>query len=383
MPRQTLKQRPDGRYACKYKGKFFYGATQTEALRARDQYIDMLNRGLRAESSAVTVKAYSAQWVTTYKSHLTQGPYNTHVRILERFCKLHGSKTLPDVTTSHIQAFFNDMSGMSQSSINDARDTIKGMFKAALADRLIMHDPCLSLVLPKGTKGTHRAIEDWERQLIHAIDHRIRAGVMVMLYAGLRRGEALALDIDRDVDFDRKLIHVRQAVRFVNGGKPQLVDPKTEAGTRTVPLLDVLADVLRGSHGLLLTDVSGNLMSESAFDRAWETYINALETQRNGCQKRWYGKTKAHQALLLQDPDALPPWQSVSIRPHDLRHSFCTMLYENDIDLKTAMKWMGHADQSTTLKIYTHLTEQREQEASAALAAGVNNMLSEKFAIQR
>ena len=34
MPRQTLKQRPDGRYACKYKGKFFYGATQTEALAA-------------------------------------------------------------------------------------------------------------------------------------------------------------------------------------------------------------------------------------------------------------------------------------------------------------------------------------------------------------
>lgn len=379
MPRQTLKQRPDGRYSCRYKDKFFYGATQSEALRAREQYVDQLKRGLRSDSSAMTVQQYAAQWVVTYKSHLTQGPYNTCVRILDRFCKLHGSKALPEVTTSHIQAFFNDLSGKSQSSINDARDTIKGLFKAALADRLILHDPCLSLIIPKGTKGTHRAIEDWERSVIHQTDHRIRAGVLVMLYAGLRRGEAMALDIDRDVDFCNHLIHVRQAVRFVNGGKPQLVSPKTEAGERTVPLLDVLARELSGMHGLLMTDASGNLMSESAFDRAWESYITALETTRNGCARRWYGKTKKHIAMLAMDPTSLPPWQDVTIRPHDLRHSYCTMLYENNIDLKTAMSWMGHADQSTTLKIYTHLTQQREQAAAASLAAGVNAMLSQKF----
>lgn len=382
MPRQSLKQRADGRYACKYKGKFFYGDTQTEALRAREQYVDQLKRGLRAESSAITVQQYAAQWVTTYKSHLTQAPYNTHVRILDRFCDLHGTKTLFEVTASHIQAFFNDLPGKSQSSINVARNTIKGLFRSALADRLILHDPCLSVVIPKGSKGTHRAIEDWERALIHTTEHRIRAGVLTMLYAGLRRGEAMALDIDRDVDFEHKLIHVRQAVRFVNGGKPQLADPKTEAGERTVPLLDVLANALRAKHGLLMSDVAGNIMSESAFDRAWQSYITALEVQCNGCPHRWYGKKKEHQALLAQAPDALPPWRSVSIRPHDLRHSFCTMLYENNIDLKTAMAWMGHADQSTTLKIYTHLTQQREQAAAASLAAGVNAMLSEKFGSQ-
>ena len=47
MPRQTLKQRPDGRYACKYKGKFFYGATQTEALAAREEYKRQEKSGLR------------------------------------------------------------------------------------------------------------------------------------------------------------------------------------------------------------------------------------------------------------------------------------------------------------------------------------------------
>ena len=55
------------------------------------------------------------------------------------------------------------------------------------------------------------------------------------------------------------------------------------------------------------------------------------------------------------------------IRAHDLRHSFCTMLYDSGVDLKTAMLWMGHADQTMTMQIYTHLTETRRKEAENAL----------------
>ena len=49
MPRQSLKQRSDGRYACVYKGTFFYGATQSEALAKREAYKLELARGLRKE----------------------------------------------------------------------------------------------------------------------------------------------------------------------------------------------------------------------------------------------------------------------------------------------------------------------------------------------
>ena len=36
MPRQTLEERTDGRYSCKYKDKYFYGKTPAEALKKRD-----------------------------------------------------------------------------------------------------------------------------------------------------------------------------------------------------------------------------------------------------------------------------------------------------------------------------------------------------------
>lgn len=43
------------------------------------------------------------------------------------------------------------------------------------------------------------------------------------------------------------------------------------------------------------------------------------------------------------------------------------MLYDAGVDLKTAMLWMGHADQSMTMQIYTHLTETRRKEAENTL----------------
>lgn len=357
MPRQTLKKREDGRYRVKYNGIQFYGSTQKEAMQKRDEYKRQQEAGLLAQD---TVKAYAARWVSTYKANVTPNVYNTHVRILNRFCKHIGDKTMTEVTTMDLQSFFNTVADMSQATIDSYRDTIKGMFKSALGDRVIVFNPALGLVLPKGSKGSHRAINSEERALLEQVQHRIRPGVLTMLYAGLRRGEAMAVNIDRDVDFTAKTITVREAVRF-EGGHPVISSPKTEAGERTVPLMPILEQELQGKHGLLMPDVEGNIMSESAFDRAWESYITTCETTLNGCAKRWYGKKKEHQGMEL------PPWRSVSIRPHDLRHSYCTMLYEAGIDLKTAQKWMGHADHSMIMKIYAHLTAEKEAEAKQLL----------------
>ena len=384
MPRQTLKQRPDGRYACRYKGKFFYGSTQSEALAAREAYKRMEEQGLNAKGSRMSCNDYSARWVSVHKAHLTPAPYNTHVRILERFCSMYGEKSMQEITATDIQSFFNSLSGKSQSSINDARDTLKGMFRSALADRLILHNPFDSVVIPKGTSGTHRAITQQERTLMHETPHpRMRPAAMVMLYAGLRRGEVLALDIDRDIDFFAHTISVRQAVRFASNGKPVVVNPKTEAGERVIPLPSILVEELRGLHGLILTDARGEMMSESAFSRAWDSYNTALSERLNGCRKRWYGKTHEHKAMLKEDPSALPPWKDVRIRPHDLRHSYCTMLYDAGVDLKTAMKWMGHADQEMTMRVYTHLTSEREKRSMRAFSEQLDKMISSQNGSQK
>lgn len=362
--RSKMTQRADGRYQCKYKGKYFYGETQKEANDKRDAYRRLVESGLKQEAIGITLYAYAAKWVKTYKHHLQDAAYDTHVRMLRKLCEHEGlgSRPMNSIDTIDIQDFFNTVcAGKSQSYINDVRDTVRGLFKHALADRVIQHNPAVTAHPPQGESGTHRAITQEERQLIADTPNRIRPAVMLMLYAGLRRGEALALDIDRDVDFERKTIHVHEAVRFERQHLPNVVAPKTAAGVRIVPLLDVLADELRDVHGLAAKSADGGMMTMSAFRAAWASYMIALAKTLNGTEKRWYGKRNEDQGKEL------PPWRDVSIRSHDLRHSYCTMLYDAGIDIKTAQKWMGHKDPSVTMAIYTHISQAREKAATDTL----------------
>ena len=355
IKKQTLKKRPDGRYCCTYHGKFFYGRTSDEALAAREEYKRREAAGEFAPENT-RLSAYGARWLQAYKSHLTTAPYNQHVRMIEKFIDTIGDIRLRDVTPTDIARFFRSFDGYSASTIHDARDTVRGIFRAALADGLIDRDPTFAVPIPKGTKGTHRAITEQERELILKTPHRLRPAVMTMLYAGLRRGEVLSLRVDRDVDFSARTITVREAVRFNSVGHPVLVDPKTEAGIRTIPLLDILADSLRDLHGLVCPSARGALMTESAWSRAWESYLYALAVALNGFPRRGH-------------PDFVP----VQLRAHDLRHSYCTMLYDAGVDLKTAMLWMGHADQTMTMRVYTHLSENRRISAEKMLRNAVDS----------
>ncbi len=52
-----------------------------------------------------------------------------------------------------------------------------------------------------------------------------------------------------------------------------------------------------------------------------------------------------------------------SIRPHDLRHSFCEWCITNGVDPKTVSGWMGHSDQKMIMQVYDHVTNERETKA--------------------
>ncbi len=339
MPRQTLKQRPDGRYACKYKGKFFYGATQTEALAAREAYKRLEESGIRA--GPVTVGEYAAKWLPIHKASVSKRTYNDYAKQVETLCSYIGDMPLRDVTPSDIKKVFNHYLGRSESNVSRAQHLFTGIFEGAVDDGYIVRNPCKneSAKPHKGTAGTHRAITDEERELILSTPHRVRLAALVMLYAGLRRGEALAIDLDRDVDLEAGTIRVGSAVRF-EMNQPSVVQPKTQAGIRTVPLVDLLKKELQGHHGLLLPSASGKMCSFPAFRSAWESYLKALS------------KASGH---------------PVSIRPHDLRHSYCTMLRDAGIDLKVAMLWMGHTDNKMILRIYDHVTPSRLTRSMAFL----------------
>ena len=375
MPKQSYTKRKDNRYRVMYKGRYFYGHTQGEAVAKRDAFKQQLQAGLREEAAGITFAVYALDWLSTYKTDCNLKTYNSYASYIERAIVDIGDSRMLDITASDIKRLYNKQVGMSKSHIDKFCMTINAVFKAAHADGMILRNPCANHKRPKGSAGSHRALVQWEKDLVvyMADKHPFGPAAMLMLFAGLRRGEMLAFNVDRDVDFEKDRVYVRRAVTYP-GNQPVVKAPKTDAGARDLPLFAPLKSVLQNQHGLILSDQNGGIASETAFKRSWESYITACETYLNGMHKRWYGRTKAHKAITAAK-GKLPPWKSVTIRTHDFRHTFCTMLYDAGVDLKTAQKWMGHADMKMIQTIYTHLSESKEKEAEKAASAEVEKWL--------
>lgn len=333
MPRQRLKARSDGRYTCRYGDKYFYGSTQREAQQKRDEYKRMIESGVKPTAADMTVRQYAATWVSTHKVSVSIKCYNDYVKQLNALVEHIGDMRLVDVKPDHIKAVFSQhYLNYSQSVIKRARMLFVSMFDAAIESGYAQANPCRSRHAQphKGTIGTHRVITPEERRLIETTPHRFQLGALFMLYAGLRRGEVLALSRS-DVDMASNLIHVNKAVRFVSN-QPIVDIPKTSTSVRSVPLLSALARRLPSSYDLVMPSASGTLCSDVAFRRGWDSYLLSLS------------EAAGH---------------DVFIRPHDLRHTYCTMLRDAGVEMKLAMQWMGHADEKMILRIYDHVTTDR------------------------
>ena len=178
-----------------------------------------------------------------------------------------------------------------------------------------------------------------------------------------------ALDIDKAVSFEAGTITLTDFAHLDGQNHYQITSRgTTDHAARTIPLLSPLRRALEGKHGYLVTSAKGTPVSVQAWKSAWESYVFCMETAINGCEKRWYGKTKEHKAIL-DAGGTLPPWQDFTVVPYDLRHSFCTMCRDKGVELNTCIKWMGHADSKMILKIYDEVSDSRFRREAEKLDA--------------
>lgn len=339
MPRpkkQVLKQRKDGRYCCRYKDMQFFGRTSDEALALRDEYKRTEAHGIYRPG--LTMGEYAYEWLPIHKAGVKATTYNGYCSILDHVLPQIRDLTLDQLNTDHIAKVYASLTGRSASYIHKARILLTAILDSAVDADYIRKNPCRakSVKPPKGTRGTHRAITEEERRLILFMPHRMRLAALLMLFCGLRRGEVLAITGD---DIHGDMLTVERSVYYVSN-QPRISTPKTDAGKRSVPIPSVLRQFLRDLTGLAVKGSNGSYMTEQAWQRGWESYTKAL---------------------------ARAAGYEIKIRPHDLRHTYCTMLRDAGVDIHQAIIWMGHADEKMILRIYDHPGEARENEAKNRL----------------
>lgn len=161
MPkRPKLTKRADGRYRVKYKNKYFYGSTSTEAYDARDAYIRQEQEGLQL-SRSLTVGDYAAKWLPIHKASVSDKCYNDYAKQIDKMSESIGDMLISDVKPTDIKKVYSDsFIGMSTSTIHRAKMIYTAIFNSAVEDGLIRINPCkaTSAQPHKGTAGTHRTI---------------------------------------------------------------------------------------------------------------------------------------------------------------------------------------------------------------------------------
>lgn len=351
--RPHLKERKDGRFRVKYKGKEFYGRTEDEAYDAMDAYV-----ACEATSSftSVYVSDFAIPWLRRTYPTVRDSTYTGLAIHLQHLIDLIGNKRIADVLPSDIKDVYSEKyAGLSNSYILAAKQLYCALFDAAVADGLIRYNPARSVKPHRGNKVKEMSLDRRHREWINTLctDHRAYPAVMTMLYAGIRPQEMKAFVIERDVDFVNNVITVRESAHL-NGQKYAFSgELKTEWSSRQVPLFPPLKRALEGRSGYLITSAHGEPVTIQTWKVAWNSYKFCMETAINGVQKRWYGKRKD------QIGKELPPWIEFNIVPYMLRHAFCQMCRDAGVEINTCRKWMGHADTKMILKVYDSVSEDR------------------------
>ena len=181
--------------------------------------------------------------------------------------------------------------------------------------------------------------------------------VITLLYTGLRRGEITALTWD-DIDFENNIIKVNKAIVFKNN-RPLVSSPKTKNSIREIPMLDILREELIKYKEKYIEKYGQNITSKAVFlNNLGEPHT---ESSINKFWKRFLREYNEHYGT------------DAKFGMHQFRHTFCTMLYNADVDIKTAQAVLGHSDVSVTLSIYTHLAEKQKKRSIDKLNDYVKN----------
>ncbi len=274
------------------------------------------------------------------RQHLEEISYKTaeaYAAPTRRLKEQYGARPVSDITAADVAAYLSVLGkkGFSRRSVQMHRDILNMVFNHAIVAGHIAANPCAAVSMPRNLPSHKRELPTDEaiQAVKNGADVPFGLFALVCLYAGLRRGEALALTYE-DIDRDAGVIHVTKAVEFV-GNNPHLKTPKTAAGYRDAILLDALAAVLpEDGTGLLFPRPDGGLLTKIQYRKRWAKYCEAI----------------GHE-----------------ITAHQLRHGFATILYEAGVPDKDAQELLGHSSITVTRDVYTHIRQSQRKDTASRL----------------
>ena len=367
--KKTVKGIEYQRYRKLYNGTYkeFYGRTVKEVkekiqeFESRNMYIKKTEVrkqtfGEYLENWFKNVRVYEVESSTYLRNEQT---INYHIKDSSLY-----NAQMVNVDFELCQSLINKLSEKySRSTISKVYVILNMCFNHALTKGHIGENPMMKVKMPKESSlVTKKKEAKWlssndveklviEAERVNTREFRIRGKVgervygvnayyvILIIYTGLRIGELMALTWD-DINFKNKTLSVNKSrAKGKVDGKTVLYikDPKSESGTRIIPLSDraiyALNKIKEYSSEFNLNSDSDLIVANTSSESNITRTINRM-LFRAGCETEKCGL-------------------------HALRHTFGSLLLEKGVDLKTISYLLGHSDITVTANIYLHITREK------------------------
>ena len=198
---------------------------------------------------------------------------------------------------------------------------------------------------------------------------------------GERPWPAAARDATAARALDAGLVHVVRVAVEVSGRVTTMAYPKSKAGRRSVPPPAFVVELLRahrrnyspGPAGEVFTNTAGGPLRRTLFrPRDWRPALvragllgKVTQTGPHTYRAAWpdpAGRERSAEfARLHEAVTHVAKHAAGGLRFHDLRHSYATWLVSDRVPINDIVAVMGHENASTTLNLYTHRPDDRDQ----------------------
>lgn len=325
----------------------------------------------------MTFREFAEKWLKDYAEvELAPKTVFRYRQLLEsRIYPAFGEKKLEKVRPLDLVEFYNSLkkkhkyfifskkangeakeereaAALSENTIKHHHRLISAIFEKAIMWGVLKGDnPAKRVDAPKTEKKKAKCYDESQAQeLLAALENvkpeemKYKAATMIALMTGARLGEIMGLEW-QDIDFEKRVIEIRQASQYLPGEGTFTKKPKTETSKRRVSV-----------NNMLLAILAQYQESQKAKDFSTEDKDRLFVT--------WDGKPMHPETLSHWFPKFLKRHKLPPLNFHGLRHTSATFLISRGMDIQTVAGRLGHATSATTQNIYSHFLESKDRQAA-------------------
>lgn len=331
--------------------------------------------GIDEEGANLTVNDLYKKW-KKLKRGIKENTFNNYVYMFEQYVQPEfGKMKIVKVKRTDVRSFYNglkDNKFLKVSTIDTIHNVLHQVLDLAVDDDYIRYNPASKALKELKTAGVRggkkKALTLEEQKLFEDFLNtsnkyqRFRPVFTVMLHTGMRVGEVTGLQWS-DIDLEKGFINISKTLVYYSKGKGKgnkyaMNTPKTNAGVRKIPIIDKVREAfimerdLQNVFGITCEDMIDGYSDFVFLNRFgkvhnYSTLNKALSRIVRDCNFEILDNSKETDDLVT-----VP-----TISNHILRHTFTTRLNESDLNIKVIQTILGHSDISTTMDIYTDVSD--------------------------